>query len=547
MSYTKIPATNIGSSLGSAIGSAAGSVASLINKSLDLIEARIKTLQQQADDLQTEIRTVQDSAEEQVLIESSKTSTPSNGGGAYAKFLTATGASEGIPVLAQDLDSYKKKLLQETELIVKQKVSSFNISAQTEVALINATLEAATVALTAVLKVLDTLEKVAKLLQIPIPVLKAIIPVIKLLPLPLRYLISSFIILESDLLEMTEQLISQTLDEIAGIGNIISSLKNIFQPILDRIEKIRASVALLNMEQQLMNASASDADILDEAGLIDKNTNESLLDKIQSGLFSGNPTSCFGLKNKPDLSQPELGNKLQLAGSGDIISTDNRPSGSYIEPWFCMSEDEPEIPVGFPRESGSWSKEVPVDARTNKKCSCWKVNLKVTGTGIIFDGLNDKPELATEDDLTNNLPDLGKEEYLVLGYDNFDKKPGILKIDDWMKLLEVALDKLRNLPLSQELKDSLSNFWNVQVASTKGEDAEDQENLADKFHWMSPSGELFTLTIVEDDHSPRVAVRRFVQVTNSQGIVVLEGLKTFSTSTDTLLEEIKLQLNQLMQ
>lgn len=542
MSYTKIPATNIGSALGSAIGSAAGSVASLVNKSLDLIEVRVKTLQQQADELQSEVRTIQDSAEEQILIESSKTSTPSNGGGAYAKFLVATGASEGIPTLVQDLDSYRKRLLQETELIVRQRVRAFNLTAQTEVAVINATLEAATVALTAILKVLGTLEKVAKLLQVPLPALKAIIPVIKLLPLPLRYLISSFIILESDLLEMTEQLISQTLDEISSISNIISVLKRLLQPILDRIERIRASVALVNMEQILMDVSGSDKDVLDEAGLLDKNTNESLLSKIQNGLLSGNSTSCFGLRNRPDLSQPELGNKLQLSKPGDVVSLDIYPSGSYIESWFCISENEPGIPVGFPRESGSWSREVPICTEKDK---CWKIDLKVTGTGIIFNRLDNKPEVV--ENPVENLPDLGKEEYLVLGYDNFDKKPGILKIDDWMKLLETALNSLRNLPLSQELKDRLSNFWNVQVASVRGEDVEDQVNLADKFHWMSPSGELYTLTIVEDDHSPRVAVRRFVQVVDSQGVVVLEGLKTFSTNTDTLLEEIKLQLNQLIQ
>jgi len=542
MSYTKIPATNIGSALGSAIGSAAGSVASLVNKSLDLIEVRVKTLQQQADELQSEVRTIQDSAEEQILIESSKTSTPSNGGGAYARFLVATGASEGIPTLVQDLDSYRKRLLQETELIVKQRVRAFNLTTQTEVATINATLEAATVALTAILKVLGTLEKVAKLLQVPLPALKAIIPVIKLLPLPLRYLISSFIILESDLLEMTEQLISQTLDEISSISNIISVLKQLLQPILDRIERIRASVALVNMEQILMDISVPDKDVLDKAGLLDSDTNESLLSKIQNGLLSGNSTSCFGLRNKPDLSQPELGNKLQLSKPGDVVSLDIHPSGSYIESWFCVSENEPEIPVGFPRESGSWSREVPV---STEKDRCWKIDLKVTGTGIIFNRLDSKPEVV--ENPVKNLPDLGKEEYLVLGYDNFSKKPGILKIDNWLKLLETALNSLRNLPLSQELKDRLSNFWNVQVASARGEDVEDQVNLADKFHWMSPSGELYTLVVVEDDHSPRVAVRRFVQVVNSQGVVVLEGLKTFSTNTDTLLEEIKLQLNQLIQ
>ena len=53
----------------------------------------------------------------------------------------------------------------------------------------------------------------------------------------------------------------------------------------------------------------------------------------------------------------------------------------------------------------------------------------------------------------------------------------------------------------------------------------------------------YTVTIVEDMNSPGFAKKRYAQVQNSNGVVVMRGPSSFSSSTKILLEEIKFRIN----
>lgn len=56
----------------------------------------------------------------------------------------------------------------------------------------------------------------------------------------------------------------------------------------------------------------------------------------------------------------------------------------------------------------------------------------------------------------------------------------------------------------------------------------------------------YTLAVVQDPNSPKVAPRRFAVAKDGRGIVVLKGQPSFSSSTDILLEELKFRIdNQL--
>lgn len=490
--WTKIPETKIASTLGQAAGKLAGNLSVAAGKALDKVKQKIQELEREASDVESEIRVIQ--------------------------------TSDNV---------------EEANVLAQQKAQEFNQKAASVLSALVSTLEAASNSLTPILKIISTLRTIIQTLKVIIPPLKIIIIVIKALPLPQRYLIVSFTILESDLLEMMEQLIKQAEEAIEAIEKVLNLLESVLKPIQDRIEAIRAELALLTVTCELVGASAEDKDVLDEAGLIDKESGDSLFEKIQDGLQGGGSTAGYGVD--PDLTNPELANKLALAKEGDVISVKRNPSGSYIETWFCCSEEQPSLPAGFPQITGSWTQDPFCDPDKT-----WKVDLNVTGNGNIFGGLDSKPEPATEDDLKYQKQDFGTDEYLVLGKDNYDQKPGILKVDDWMDLLEDTLDKLRDLPLSQDLKDTLDSVWNKEVVKAKdGDEDATPRNL--KFQWTSKSGETYTIEVVEDDHSPRVAVRRYARVTDQSGVAVLDGFKTFSTDIDSLLQEIKLQLEQLTQ
>jgi len=56
----------------------------------------------------------------------------------------------------------------------------------------------------------------------------------------------------------------------------------------------------------------------------------------------------------------------------------------------------------------------------------------------------------------------------------------------------------------------------------------------------------YTLAIVQDPNSPKIAPRRFAVAKDRRGIVVLKGQPSFSSSVDVLLDEIKFRIdNQL--
>jgi DNA repair ATPase RecN len=56
----------------------------------------------------------------------------------------------------------------------------------------------------------------------------------------------------------------------------------------------------------------------------------------------------------------------------------------------------------------------------------------------------------------------------------------------------------------------------------------------------------YTLAILQDPNSPKIAPRRYAVVKDGRGVVVLKGQPSFSSSTDVLLDEVKFRIdNQL--
>lgn len=554
--WTKIPETNIAGTLSTAVSKLVSSVSTPIEKSLSKMEVKIEDIQKEADDLQKEIRVIQDKTEQIILEKESKNEMSSTGGGGYASFLqTATGGAAKGTTIKNTVD--EEKLLQETSIRVKRKVDKFNSSSRLSISSMRRTLDAANRSVNSVLKILTTLRAVVVSLKVPIPPFEIIIKIIKMLPIPQRYLIVSFTILESDLLEMLEQLIAQAKEEINSIEQLIVAIEGILKPIRDRIEQIRAQLNLLSLECSIAGASTQDQRILEMYGFIDSSSGDNLFNKIQKGISGGGQeiggarAISYGIAGL-DLSKPELANQLALADPGDIIGLEGKPTGSFIQTWFCSSSVQPEVPAGFPQVSGSWTLK-PLQAenlenQTERDIdSLWKLDLKVTGKGSIFGGLNDTPEKATGEDLkaTRQGADLGTDFFKVLDETNFDQKPGILKVSDWNGFMETAIDKLKELPLTQDFKDELVDVWNEVVTEAKGTD--EKEVQITKYQWRSKTGEIYNLEILEDDHSPAVAKRRFVRVTDQAGTVIMDGLKTFSVDTESLLQEIKMQLDQLTQ
>jgi len=104
-----------------------------------------------------------------------------------------------------------------------------------------------------------------------------------------------------------------------------------------------------------------------------------------------------------------------------------------------------------------------------------------------------------------------------------------------------SLTKLEgsNLPdnIKKDLKDILDSFKNISDNTVSSDG---------RFFHTGPDGVVYELKIIVDPLSPRIAPRRFAVAINPEGVQLYKGAKSFSSSIDVLLDEIKFRIdNQL--
>ena len=108
------------------------------------------------------------------------------------------------------------------------------------------------------------------------------------------------------------------------------------------------------------------------------------------------------------------------------------------------------------------------------------------------------------------------------------------KLQDILNRIEFS-----NLPQNtkDELRKSLNLFQNLNTQT---------QSTDSRFFHTGPTGILYNLEIIPDPESPSIAPRNFAIAREPGGAVVLKGPKSFSSSIDVLLNEIKFRIdNQL--
>lgn len=109
------------------------------------------------------------------------------------------------------------------------------------------------------------------------------------------------------------------------------------------------------------------------------------------------------------------------------------------------------------------------------------------------------------------------------------------------KTLLEGLKKLNDSNIDKDTKTIIKDFIDT------FKDVEEQDRLDDsKFYHTGPDGTVYRLEIKNDPNSPEIAPRRFAVAIDPSGVAVLSGEKSFSSSIDVLLDEIKFRIdNQL--
>ena len=104
-----------------------------------------------------------------------------------------------------------------------------------------------------------------------------------------------------------------------------------------------------------------------------------------------------------------------------------------------------------------------------------------------------------------------------------------------------GLRKLTDGDIDKDTKKLIKDF----LASLKQEDGS-KTSKDSRYYHRGPNGDLYLLEIIADPDSPSIAPRHFAVAKDTSDVIVMRGPKSFSSSTDVLLDEIKFRIdNQL--
>lgn len=107
--------------------------------------------------------------------------------------------------------------------------------------------------------------------------------------------------------------------------------------------------------------------------------------------------------------------------------------------------------------------------------------------------------------------------------------------------LNSSLTALEKSNIDRDTLKKLRELFNLLIVPNKRVISEDT-----RFTHTGPTGEVYTLEIIQDELGSTLAPRNYAIAKDLEGTVVLKGTKSFSSSTDILLKEIKFRIdNQL--
>lgn len=157
--------------------------------------------------------------------------------------------------------------------------------------------------------------------------------------------------------------------------------------------------------------------------------------------------------------------------------------------------------------------------------------------------------LELQDRSTQHIKILGISDILNLSTDTENKLEGILKIGgttDLNSLIQGLVEKIDKSAISLDMKDVIRNSLRVFSGGLGQKEQRSSKDLGKPYYYTSSDGTVYEMRVIIDPDSPSIAPRRYVEVLDPSGIPVLDGTKSFSSSEEILIEEMKVRLGQLL-
>lgn len=435
----------------------------------------------------------------------------------------------------------------------------------------------------------STIKKLIKSIKIPLKALKATVKVLKALPIPQMYLVVSVTVIYSDLLEMTLELIKQIEELCEALEAVCKQLPAQLDTVKQILSELKTWIATLKLSVILEDLQEEDRKILENAGLLDSKTGESILTKLgrRAGGSNGSASipitlmfgECSSAFTGPDnleksdrlrkaVGSVEFVSKLTVASPGDQIAVLGVDTGDCVVTYYTEAQDESEdeskkATLNSDRPGEGWTMQpvrgsrnlravATISGTTGKVRDNWTVD--VTYTEQASDETGDSSNYylnsvtASKEELSLSFAERYYDAVVVdvldsTKFTNLRGRTGVLKVDAVDDFLGRVATTVDTLPLSGDLRSKLDQYLND---IKKNSDGSENNKKQRTFEYLASTGENYTVEILDDLQYSKLAIRHYAIVKDSAGVVVLEGPKTFSLNTSVLVTDIENRLEQIL-
>lgn len=475
----------------------------------------------------------------------------SNLAGTLGSVLGKTAGSVGSKAM-DTLNGLQDKLTEACKKVVEdQKNNIKNSEGYKQIEVVEKTLSVVEKTLNSLEKSANTLNSSVESIGAAVTSLKVSIGVIKALPIPQMYQVVALSMIEADLLTLLTETVAQ-------IEQIVETVKSAIQFIIDLINKIRKLIAklrkcldALRISKALDSAtqSTSTVDNLRSRGLLDDN-NQDVFSKISQAIMDQKGLTdilWFGDLGGIDRFSTTVRNTIFSTVSNNYATIRLSNSGDWLSfAYYGPTSSKPATPTGRNLKPSGWVLEEPTTVD-----NWWYTRGTVSG-------LTGKVDFWTEPEpYSNKYPKnpgstsyrtdyegqtksvlvlrLGQDQIKLNSFENTKTYAVIVtNVDDLYAFMLTALDSLNGIEGLEDL--NLNTQPTVTVSEVKSES---------KYYYTSTTGDTYTFNIVVDSKSPKIARLRYVEVSDTTGVVVYTGTKSFTSDNDILLEETKLRFSQL--
>ena len=373
---------------------------------------------------------------------------------------------------------------------------------------------------------LSSVENVSVAVMVPLIALRVAVAVIKSLPVPQQYMVVSFTVLQSDTLELLMEKIAQINEIAAGIAGVTGGFNLVLSPLKSSISSLRQALATASVSCALgetVNESNQELSsfIAQLNEIINSNVKRAgYLVDLKSGL--------------EDIHTALVETLIDTTQTGQYVAIP-KDTGDWIAAVYRKATSTPDKPKSTIVPPEGWTLIEP-------QGSCWKSTANVSGKSGKVLGPWTNP-VKYEGSASNYLIPIQYDLVRKWDYEmikDIPNKPGItgsiLYLKDTDEAYNLLHDIVNQTGISPELKDKFEEAFALTVENASAEDLIKQVEI---------NGQIYTLKIVSDPNSPKIAVARFVEAYNSLDKLVATGDNSFAKDNEVLFNDMIIKLRQL--